>query len=101
MRVCTEVVKPCLPPSRRYGPRGKLVSAKPPSAELVTLRIVPVAVWVALTSAPGTAAPLASRTVPCICAVACPQAAAQANKDKAATQAKVFIRDTPVSDRPD
>ena len=56
----TALVKPSRLTSNRYGPRGKFVSTKPPSAALVVVRVTPVAVWVALTSAPGTAAPVES-----------------------------------------
>ena len=45
------------------------MSTKPPSVPVIVLRTNPVAVCVALTSAPGTASPVASRTVPLICDV--------------------------------
>src|SRR5213593_535623 len=39
----------------------------------MVLRAIPVSVWVAVTSTPGSTAPLASFTVPLICAVDCAQ----------------------------
>src|SRR5688572_7297078 len=46
----------------------------PPLPSVTTLRAKPVSVCVTVTVTPGRTAPLSSRTVPLICAVACAQA---------------------------
>jgi hypothetical protein len=50
-----------------YGPTGKLGSTNVPSTELTADRTAPVSVFVIVTSAPGSAPPLASRTTPDTC----------------------------------
>ena len=64
MPVCTYFWKPVLVTSIMYGPMGRFGSTNPPSAPLVELRTAPVAVWVALISAPGITDPEESLTVP-------------------------------------
>ena len=73
MPVCTYLVKPAFVTSSMYGPIGRLVRVYAPSGPLVAVRAAPVPVCVAFTSAPGTARPVASFTVPLICAVPCAQ----------------------------
>src|SRR5712691_5289591 len=94
---CTYLLKPSLVTSSRYGPMGRFGNTKAPSAPLVTVRTPPVAVWVTLTVAPGTANPLESRTVPLIRDVEpCAHTAAQA-KRQITIFAMVFILFLPAS----
>jgi hypothetical protein len=55
----------------------------------MVVREAPVAVCVTLISAPGITAPLSSRTVPAISAVACPQTIVE--KNNIDTSAKVIF----------
>src|SRR5215467_34580 len=63
-----------------------------PVSLLTVDRTVPVSVWVAVMSAPGKTAPLASLTVPLICAVACAQALTQPRTTISNTMAEYFAR---------
>src|SRR5207244_7835806 len=62
-----------------YGPVGRLARTYVPVSVLTTVRVRPVSVCVAVTSAPGNRAPLWSVTVPLICAVACAQTSGHDN----------------------
>src|SRR5262249_37286025 len=86
--------KPSLPTSRTYGPTGRLVMTKLPSAALGTVRTNPVPVCVALISAPGTASPVVSCTVPLIWEVeiACDQPSAQVIRQTAAPNVRFRIQ---------
>src|SRR5262249_40109230 len=63
-----------------------------PVSLLTVDRTVPVSVCVAVISAPGKTAPLASLTVPLICAVACAQALTQPRKEISSAVAEYFAR---------
>src|SRR6266487_825945 len=67
VRTCD--LKPGRFTSSRYGPTGRLGSVYEPFASVTVVRFKPVAVCVAVTSAPGSTPPLESFTMPVICAV--------------------------------
>src|SRR5215471_16715533 len=63
-----------------------------PVSLLTVDRTIPVSVCVAVMSAPGKTAPLASLTVPLICAVACARALTQPRMTINSTIAEYFAR---------
>src|SRR6266850_6009038 len=79
MPVRATVRKPGSVTSSLYGPVGRLGRTYDPVSLLTTVRVRPVSVCVAVTSAPGKRAPLWSVTVPLICAVACAHTAGHDN----------------------
>src|SRR6266571_1362563 len=70
-----------------YGPSARLANTYRPSSLESVVRTAPVAVCVTLISTPGMIAPLSSRTVPAICAVACAHTVPQ-KRNKQQTDSK-------------
>ena len=56
--VCANVRNPGNAASSLYGPIGRFVRMYDPVSLLMALRLMPVPVWVAVTSTPGSSAPL-------------------------------------------
>src|SRR5436853_4133765 len=69
MPVCPYVRNPGRPASSRYGPIGRFDRMYVPVSSDTAVRFAPVSVCVAVTSAPGSTAPVWSLTVPLICDV--------------------------------
>src|SRR6185295_8727933 len=99
MPVCTNVLKPCLLISSLYGPIGRLGTTYLPSEPLTAFRTSPVSVWVSLTCASGTVAPVGSSTVPDTCDVAadCAQIPRQpAKRNTTHAVARTFMYEAPL-----
>ena len=75
--VCTNVRKPVSAASNRYGPSARFDNTYDPVSFVTAVRTTAVSIYVAVTSTPGSTAPVWSRTVPLSCAVACAHAELQ------------------------
>jgi hypothetical protein len=88
MPVCAKVRNPVNVASTRKGPSGRLGSEYEPVSLDTVVRTRPVSVCVAVMVTPGSTAPLWSRTVPLMPAVAWAQAAAQPSASASAANDK-------------
>ena len=66
MPSCTKALNPCRLALSWYGPTGRFGNAYAPSSPVIAFRAMPVSVCVTVTSTPGSAPPLESRTNPVI-----------------------------------